>query len=69
MPGDGRFAGHAAWRRARLTQAGFPPLLAARLARDARVDIHALLELVEGGCTPYLAARILAPLDARGDAA
>jgi hypothetical protein len=69
MSGNERCARHAAWRRARLAQAGFPPLLAARLARDARVDIHALLELVESGCTPYLAARIAEPLGARGDAA
>jgi hypothetical protein len=27
------------------------------------VDIHALLELVDRGCPPHLAARILAPLD------
>jgi hypothetical protein len=27
------------------------------------VDVHALIELVERGCRPELAARILAPLD------
>ncbi|WP_344257069.1 hypothetical protein [Terrabacter carboxydivorans] len=28
-----------------------------------RVDLHALLELVDAGCPPELAARILSPLD------
>jgi hypothetical protein len=51
------------WRRRRLTSAGFSLPLAARLARDARWDLHALIELVERGCPPGLAARILAPLD------
>ena len=51
------------WRRDRLVDAGFPRGLAARLARDARYDLHALIELVERGCPPALAARILAPLD------
>ena len=51
------------WRRRQLTSAGFSLPLAARLARDARWDLHALIELVERGCPPTLAARILAPLD------
>jgi hypothetical protein len=51
------------WRRRQLTGAGFALPLAARLARDARWDLHALIELVERGCPPRLAARILAPLD------
>jgi hypothetical protein len=51
------------WRRDRLVDAGFPRGFAARLARDARYDLHALIELVERGCPPSLAARILAPLD------
>jgi hypothetical protein len=33
------------------------------LARDERVDLHALLDLVQSGCPPELAVRILAPLD------
>ena len=61
----------AAWRRRHLAEAGFPPRLAAALARDRRVDVHplrrvdvhALIELVERGCRPELAARILAPLE------
>jgi hypothetical protein len=52
-----------AWRRRRLTDAGFARPLAAALAGDPRRDLHALIELVERGCTPELAARILAPLD------
>lgn len=52
-----------AWRRGQLVAAGFPPSLAARLARDARYDLHALIQLVERGCPPELAVRILAPLD------
>jgi hypothetical protein len=52
-----------AWRRNRLLASGFPPALAARLARDGRLDLHALIELVDRGCEPVLAARILAPLD------
>ena len=51
------------WRREQLTESGFPPSLAARLAEDARYDLHALIGLVERGCRPELALRILAPLD------
>jgi hypothetical protein len=53
------------WRRRQLTDAGFGLPLASRLARDRRWDLHALLELVERGCPPSLAARILAPLDGK----
>ena len=51
------------WRREQLLGSGFPPPLAACLSKDARYDLHALLELVERGCEPELAVRILAPLD------
>jgi hypothetical protein len=51
------------WRRKQLVDSGFPFPLAARLAKDSRYDLHALIELVERGCAPDLAARILAPLD------
>ena len=51
------------WRMTWLLRLGLPAELAARLAQDGRVDIHALLELVDRGCPPDLAARILAPLD------
>jgi hypothetical protein len=52
-----------AWRRRQLAGAGFPPPLAAALARSSGYDLHALIELVERGCPPRLAARILAPID------
>jgi hypothetical protein len=58
-----------AWRRRQLVAAGFARSLAARLASDARYDLHALIELTERGCAPELAARILAPIDAEGCAA
>ena len=51
------------WRRARLMQAGFSPELATSLGFDGRIDLHDVLELVDRGCPPHLAARILAPLD------
>jgi hypothetical protein len=51
------------WRRDQLVGSGFPVPLAARVAKDARYDLHALIELVERGCPPELAVRILAPLD------
>ncbi len=50
------------WRWCRLREAGFPAALARSLSRE-HVDLHALLELVDAGCPPELAARILAPLD------
>jgi hypothetical protein len=52
-----------AWRRAQLIRAGFDSTLAASLATERAIDLHALIELVERGCPPPLAARILAPLD------
>lgn len=51
------------WRRCRLLEAGFPLVLATTLARTASVDLHALLQLVDKGCPPELAARILAPVE------
>jgi hypothetical protein len=51
------------WRREQLTDSGFPLSVAARLADDARYDLHTLIELVERGCRPELAVRIVAPLD------
>jgi hypothetical protein len=53
------------WRRERLLEAGIAPEAAANLAWDCRIDLHALLELIDRGCPPDLAARILAPLDER----
>lgn len=59
---DGPPADVVDWRRCRLIEAGFPLPLAAVLARSRDVDIHELLQLVDRGCPPELAARILAPL-------
>ena len=53
------------WRRDQLVHAGFALPLAARLARDPRYDLHAIVALVERGCSPELAVRILAPLEDR----
>jgi hypothetical protein len=69
MPPKGReVRGVVAWRRAQLLRAGLPRSLAARVARDERYDLHELIELVEHGCTPALALRILQPIE-RDDAA
>jgi hypothetical protein len=57
------------WRRNQLAEAGVPLPLAAGIASDPRYDVHALIELVERGCPPELAARILAPLEQETDAA
>jgi hypothetical protein len=51
------------WRHQQLVDSGFALPLAEHLATDARYDLHALIELVEKGCPPELAARILAPLE------
>ncbi len=51
------------WRRAELINCGFPRALAARIARDERYDLHQLVELMEQGCSPALAVRILSPLE------
>jgi len=53
----------AEWRRRQLADSGFPPPLARRLAHEGSYDLHALIELVERGCPPALAVRILAPLE------
>ena len=52
------------WRRRRLMAAGFDARLAEQMAQDEAVDLHELLVLLDRGCSPQLAARILAPLDA-----
>jgi hypothetical protein len=52
-----------AWRQERLLRAGVETDLAASIAADCAMDLHAMIELVERGCPPELAARILAPFD------
>jgi hypothetical protein len=51
------------WRRCRLLEAGVEPDLADAVARDRRIDLHAVLGLIDRGCPPTLAVRILAPLE------
>lgn len=51
------------WRREQLRAHGFPIALALAMAADKRMDLHALIELVELGCPPALAAKILEPLE------
>jgi hypothetical protein len=58
----------ATWRQRRLVRAGFDSALAASIAADRAIDVHALIELVERGCAPPLAERIVAPLDPEGEA-
>ena len=59
--------GVISWRHTQLLRSGFPEDLAAGVSRDDRYDLHRLVELVENGCPPELALRILAPLE--GDVA
>lgn len=51
-----------AWRQRQLVGAGFSAGLAARLAAASGFDLHDLLNLVDRGCPPELAARILEPI-------
>jgi hypothetical protein len=60
---EGRAHDVAGWRREQLAANGFPRWLATLVVRDRRFDLHALIELVERGCPPELAVRIVAPLD------
>jgi hypothetical protein len=52
----------ALWRRSLLRRAGFAAGVARDLAANPAYDLHELLNLVDRGCPPQLAARILAPL-------
>lgn len=51
------------WRSRCLLEAGFDRSAADRIATDSAWDLHALLQLVDRGCPPALAERILAPQD------
>jgi hypothetical protein len=53
----------APWRRSRLRRAGLDARAAAAIADDPRYDVDAIVALVERGCPPPLALRIVAPLD------
>jgi hypothetical protein len=46
-----------------LLEAGCDPVLARALAADGDIDLHELLTLIDRGCPPALAARILTSLD------
>ncbi|MGN6575387.1 MAG: hypothetical protein ACTHKG_06850 [Nocardioides sp.] len=63
---DGPPADVVAWRRCRLLEAGFPAPLAECLSTQPGIDVHELLALVDRGCPPELAARILSPLPRPG---
>jgi hypothetical protein len=47
------------WRTAELMRVGFPGDDAVALAARTDVDLHDAIELVERGCPPELAVRIL----------
>jgi hypothetical protein len=51
------------WRCEQLVESGFAFALAASVAKNPHYDLHVLIELVERGCQPELAARILAPVE------
>lgn len=53
----------AGWREQRLLRAGVEPGLAAAIASDCAIDLHAMIGLIERGCPAALAARILEPLE------
>jgi hypothetical protein len=48
-----------------LCQSGCVPALANALASVGDIDLHDLLNLLDRGCPPAVAARILAPLERR----
>lgn len=47
------------WRRDQLVRAGFSSQEAQLLAARTEIDLHTAVELVERGCEPALALRIL----------
>ena len=47
------------WRREALARAGCPADAADELAARHDVDLHAAIDLVERGCPPEIAVRIL----------
>ncbi len=61
--GEQQLAELVSWRFQYLVGAGLDAALAQAVAADPRWNLHALLELLERGCPPALAARILAPAD------
>ena len=47
------------WRTDELLRAGFDPASTSELATRLDVDLHAATELVDRGCSPQLALKIL----------
>lgn len=47
------------WRAEELERAGYDSQVAGKLASRHDVDLHRAIELIEQGCPPELAARIL----------
>jgi hypothetical protein len=47
------------WRATELERAGYPPDAAGRIASRHDVDLHRAIALVENGCPPELALKIL----------
>ena len=47
------------WRASELIRAGYEPGVAVDLAERVHVDLHVAMDLVEHGCPPELAVRIL----------
>jgi hypothetical protein len=47
------------WRAEELERGGYGPADAARLAAEHHVDLHAAVALLQNGCPPDLALRIL----------
>ena len=47
------------WRAEALERAGFDPISAVELAARADVDLHRAIALIESGCPPETAVRIL----------
>jgi hypothetical protein len=62
-----RYDPHVGLRYRGLRRAGLSDVDARTLAADKAYDVNAVLELVDRGCPPDLAARVLAPLGCERD--
>ena len=47
------------WRTQELIRVGFDPDVATLMALEPGIDLHAAVDLIDRGCPPDLAARIL----------
>jgi hypothetical protein len=47
------------WRLEELTRAGYPAEAAAQIAARHDIDLHRAIKLLEQGCPPEVAAKIL----------